>query len=67
MKEYTLKDIEEMAVIVQLNGNCHQVLISPENKEILKVFISGMTNGLRLSDACEPITFTPLQAINKAN
>jgi len=57
---HTLNDIEQLVVIVQLNGNCHQVLLSKEDKELVKHFIANMTGGLKLTEELMPVKFEPL-------
>jgi hypothetical protein len=56
-KEYTIQDIEQTVIIVQINGNAHQVLISKEDKEVIIQMINGLTNGLKLSEEMMPVTF----------
>jgi len=62
LSNYTLKDIEKLVIIVQLNGNCHQVLLSKDDKELIKHFIANMTNGLKLSEQLMPVKFEPYEA-----
>lgn len=53
----TISDIETIAILVQVDGNCHQVLTSKENKQLLITMLSGMDDGLNLSDKIEPVKF----------
>lgn len=55
VKEKTLADIEEIVVLVQIDGNCHQVYMSKEDKESLKHLISNLTNGMKLSSELMPV------------
>ena len=57
MPEKTLDDIEQVVVLVQIDGNCHQALISEENKKVILHLIANMTDGLKLSEEMLPIVF----------
>ena len=56
-KEYTTKDIEQIVVLVQIDKNCHQVLLSNPDKDILKLFLSNLTDGMKLSKELMPVEF----------
>jgi len=51
-------DIEHVAILVQLkNGEAHQVLSTPENKQIMLSLLAKMDDGLKLSKEIESVTF----------
>lgn len=53
----TIHDIEKVAIVVQLNGKCHQVLINSDDKKAIINFIGALTGGLKLSAECLPLEF----------
>lgn len=58
--DLTLEDIEQLVILVQIKGNCHQVFMSKDDKNILKHFIASMTSGLKLSQELQPIILQPI-------
>lgn len=55
--EYTIDDIETIAILVQIKGNSHQVLTTKENKEVLLRMLSSLDGGLKLDTALAPVEF----------
>lgn len=65
--EKTLSDIEQLVIIVQIDGNCHQVLLSQDDKEIIKHIIANMQGGFRVTEQLMPIVFeSAKQALSAA-
>lgn len=57
MKDFTINDITKTVLIVELNGNCHQVLLSADDKKALLLMACWMTDGLKISGELMPIKF----------
>lgn len=57
----TINDITTIAILVEIDGDCHQVLASSENKKLMLTMLAQMSDGLKLSDVIEPVKFEPLK------
>lgn len=55
--DLTINDIEQLVVIVQINGNAHQVLLSKQDKELTKHFLANLQGGLKLASEMMPLKF----------
>lgn len=64
--DLTLDDIEQLIILVQIKGNCHQVLLSKDDKKVVQHFIATMTSGLKLSQELQPITLSPILKSNES-
>lgn len=53
----TTNDIEVCAILVQIKGECYQVLSSAANKKLAIDLIGKLDGQLTLSDAMEPVVF----------
>lgn len=53
----TIENIETIAILVQIDGNCHQVLTTKKNKEAMLLMLAGLDGGLTLDQQIEPLTF----------
>lgn len=51
------RHITSIAILVEIDGNCHQVLASKEHKELMLTFLSGLTDGIKVSEELMPVEF----------
>lgn len=51
------REITSIAIVVEIDGNCHQVLASKENKELMLKFLSGLTDGIKVTEELCPVEF----------
>lgn len=56
-EQLEIDDITTIAIIVEINGNAHQIMSTKENKALMLNMLARMDGGLKLSTEMEPIEF----------
>ncbi len=49
--------ITKVVILVEIEGKCHQVISSKENKQVFIELLANSREGLRLTQPIEPIEF----------